>query len=100
VPVKAANVVRDALIAKGMVPYESSHHHMFTKTINGVTTLITRMSRDNRQINDRLAKLMANQCCLQLREFWSLVECPLSQDKWEDKVRERCSGGRNPFLGH
>ena len=82
-----------------MVPSEGKHHHMFTKHMDGVTTLITRMSRDGREINNTLAQLMANQCCLQLREFWQLVDCPLGQQDWEKLIRERCAGGRNPFIG-
>lgn len=93
-----AQVVADALIAKGMVPSEGAHHHMFTKAMDGVTTLITRMSRDDRDINDHLAGLMARQCALQLREFWRLVDCPLSERQWERLVRERCVDGRNPFI--
>lgn len=94
-----ARVVTDALAAKGMTPSESAHHHMFTKTLDGVTTLITRTSRDGRDINDTLATLMGKQCCLQLREFWRLIDCPLSEADWEQLIRERCAGGRNPFIG-
>jgi hypothetical protein len=90
-------VVTAALTAKGMVQDES-HHHMFRKTIGGVTTLVTRMSLDDREINDTLAVLMARQCCLYLREFWQLVDCPLTTEQWDALVRERCSGGRNPFI--
>jgi hypothetical protein len=93
-----ARVVADALVAKGMTPSESAHHHMFTRTMDGVTTLITRMSRDSREINDTLASLMGKQCCLQLREFWQLVDCPLSETAWEQLIRERCADGRNPFI--
>ncbi len=86
-----------ALTAKGMVRDES-HHHMYRKTIEGVTTLVTRMSHGSGEINDFLGKLMANQCCLQLREFWQLIDCPLTEQQWDEKVRERCRDGRNPFL--
>jgi hypothetical protein len=81
-----------------MVRYEGRHHHMLKKEVDGITTLITRTSRDDREINDTLATLMARQCCLQLREFWQLVDCPLSQEDWDRLVRERCANGRNPFI--
>ncbi len=77
---------------------DESHHHMFRKQVDGVTTLVTRISHSGRVINDGLGKLMANQCALQLREFWDLVECTLSEDEWDRLVRERCANGRNPFL--
>ena len=78
---------------------DESHHHMFRKTIEGVTHLVTRTSHGMAEIHDGLAKRMAYQCCLQLAEFWELVDCSLSEDEWEAKVRERCVDGRNPFLG-
>ena len=86
-----------ALTSKGMVPSEN-HHHMFRKKIDGVTTLVTRMSHDNKEITRDLALLMARQCCLTVPEFWRLVDCPLSQEQWDELVRGRCADGRNPFL--
>jgi len=90
--------VTAALLAKGMVPYEN-HHHMLKKKIDGVTTLITKTSHDDKEIGATLATLMARQCCLTLSEFWSLVECPLTEEAWDKLIRERCAGGRNPFIG-
>jgi hypothetical protein len=77
-----ARTVRQALLDKGMVPDEN-HHEMYRKTIEGVTHLVTRISHNSRPINDTLGKLMANQCCLQLSEFWQLVDCPLSEERWK-----------------
>jgi hypothetical protein len=90
--------VKAALLAKGMVPDEN-HHHMLRKKIDGVVTLVTRMSHDNKEIRDDLVGLMARQCCLRPAEFWQLIDCPLSEEDWEAKVRERCADGRNPFIG-
>jgi hypothetical protein len=90
-------VVRQALLDKGMQP-DDTHHHMFRKTVEGTTRLVTRISHDAREIDDHLGGLMAKQLCLQLREFWRLVECTLSEAEWDDLVRARCEGGRNPFL--
>ena len=92
----AADVER-ALLDKGM-ERDESHHAMFRKRLEGVTHLVTRMSHGAREIDDGLGKLMANQLCLQLAEFWRLVDCPLSEDAWDDLVRQRCGQGRNPFL--
>lgn len=96
-PPRPARVVRQALLAKGAIPDET-HHHMFHKRIEGVTHLVTRMSHGAREINDGLGKAMAAQCCLQLREFWDLVDCPMSQEAWDTRIREHCSGTRNPYL--
>jgi hypothetical protein len=94
---RTADVAR-ALEAKGMERTES-HHHMFRKQFDGVTTLVTRFSHGADQIDDHLGRLMGKQCCLQLKEFWQLIDCPLSEEQWDALVAERCEGGRNPFFG-
>jgi hypothetical protein len=90
--------VADALMAKGMAPYDS-HHHMFKKIVDGKTTLVTRLSHGSNEIRGNLVTLMAHQCALQVSEFWQLVECPLSAARWDELVRERCPDGRNPLIG-
>lgn len=94
---RSVAAVSAALLAKGMVSDEN-HHTMYRKTVEGVTTLVTRISHGGDAIGDGLGKLMANQCALQLAEFWTLVDCSLSEDGWNDLIRQRCVGGRNPFM--
>jgi hypothetical protein len=96
---KAADVER-ALLEKGMEPDEN-HHHMFRKRVDGVTHLVTRVSHGSKkgEIGDTIGKLMGAQCCLQLKEFWELIDCTLSEDAWDALVAERCSAGKNPFMG-
>ena len=72
--------VEQALLDKGM-ERDEKHHHMYRKTIDGVTHLVTRISHSSREINDHLGGLMGKQLCLQLKEFWDLVECPLSEEE-------------------
>ena len=84
-------------MAKGM-ERDESHHTMYRKTIDGVTHLVTRISHGTAEINDGLARLMANQLCLQQKEFWELVDCPLSEEEWDEIVLDRCADGHNPFL--
>jgi hypothetical protein len=98
VTTRPRGTIEVALLAKGM-ERDENHHHMFRKTIDGVTHLVTRTSHGMDEVGDSLAKLMARQCCLQLREFWSLVDCTLDEEGWNRLVRQRCAGGRNPFLG-
>jgi hypothetical protein len=71
---------------------DENHHEMYRKTIEGVTHLLTRISHGAREIDDHRGGLMASQCCLQLREFWNLVDCPLSEEDWDRVIRKRCSG--------
>lgn len=78
---------------------DQSHHSMFRMTVEGATHLVTRICHNAKEIDDGLAGLMAKQCCLHQREFWDLVDCPLSAEEWLTLVRQRCPDGRNPFLG-
>jgi aspartate oxidase len=94
---RSAATVEQALLDKGM-ERDENHHHMYRKTLEGVTHLVTRVSHGSNEIGDSLGKLMGNQLCLQLREFWDLVDCPMSEETWTELVRERCGDGRNPFL--
>lgn len=91
--------VEKGLLNKGM-ERDESHHHMFRKTIDGTTQIVTRTSHGSREIGNDLGKRMGAQCYLQLKEFWSLIDCPLTEPDWEALVRQRSEGGQNPFLGH
>jgi|ERR1700704_225399 len=96
-PTRSAATVAEALEAKGM-ECDENHHHMYRKTVDGVTRLVTRISHNSSEINDDLGKRMANQLCLQLKEFWQLVDCPLGEEEWNQLVAARCIDGRNPFM--
>ena len=95
-PLRSQTVTR-ALLAKGMESSES-HHTMFRRKVDGVTTLVTRVSHGTPEIGNELASLMARQCALHLREFVALVECELSRTDWDQLISERCSEGKNPLL--
>ncbi len=87
----------NALLHKGMKPDEN-HHTMYRKQIDGVTTLVTRISHGATTIDNGLGRRMGAQCGLQLREFWDLVDCTLDEAGWDAIVRQRFIGGRNPYL--
>lgn len=97
-PFAAADVAA-ALVKKGM-ERSPNHHWMYRRRIEGVMTLVTRISFSGSEIGSENAHKMANQCALHLAEFIRLIDCTLSGDEWEDLIRERCMGGRNPFLGN
>jgi hypothetical protein len=90
--------VEAALLEKGM-SRDEKHHHMYRKTIQGVTHVVTRISHSADEIDDYTGGLMAKQLCLRLQEFWRLVDCPLRETEWDRLIAERCADGRNPFLG-
>jgi hypothetical protein len=73
---------------------------MFRKSVDGQVHVVTRISHSSGEIGGNLAKLMANQCYLQLAEFWRLVDCPMSESEWDTVVKARSVDGRNPFIGH
>lgn len=92
-----ARDVASALVAKGM-EQSPTHHNMFSKTLDGLVTLKTRISHGVREIDDGLISAMAKQCCLRTPEFQDLVDCPLSQADWDTLIRLRCQDGFNPFI--
>jgi hypothetical protein len=96
-PVRPARVVRQALLSKGMTPDEGDHE-FFRKDIPGVNQLVTKISHSGKDIGDAKATRMANQLCLQLREFWRLIDCSISEQDWEAIVRDRCPNGTNPLV--
>lgn len=50
---RPVGAVRQALLDKGMQPDEA-HHHMFRKTVEGTTHLVTRISHNAKEIDDGL----------------------------------------------
>jgi hypothetical protein len=94
---KPARKVVAALKKKGMEPYPGDHRFLRMK-VEGVTQIVTKVSHGTTEITDYHAGLMATQCVLQLKEFWDLVNCPLSADAWLKKITERCVDGHNPYL--
>ena len=86
-----------ALENKGMEP-QSGDHYFFRMKVEGVTQLVTKVSHGTKEITEYHAGLMSRQCVLQLKEFWELIDCPLTAEKWVRLIKERCADGRNPFL--
>lgn len=74
---------------KGMVKNVKRNHITFHKRMDGVTTVFTQISHNSKEIGDQLANYMAKDCYLSLKEFWSLIECPLSEAEWEKLIKVR-----------
>jgi len=89
VTVRSAAKVTSALVAKGMTP-TNNHHKMFRMEVDGVLAVVTRVSHGRGgEINESLGNLMARQCQLELKQFWELIDCPLSADQWQDLIRQK-----------
>ena len=92
-------VVDKALVGKGMVrsTVKGKDHHYYTKKLDGTANIITHISHGASEIDDYLAGLMRRQCYLFLKEFWALVDCPLKEKEWDEKIRARLDDpGWNP----
>ena len=87
---RKARIVAVALERKGMLHTES-HHHLYTKSVEGVVQLMTRISRSEDELDDHLLGAMASQCALRKKEFVDLVDCPLTEAAWDDLIRSRSS---------
>jgi hypothetical protein len=64
--IRRTTTVASALEAKGM-ERDEKHQHMFRKQVDGVTTLVTRISHNAREINDGLGALMGKTTLLATR---------------------------------
>lgn len=79
--------VESALISKGFQQIENDHHYFIYFTQDGKkTTAKTKTSHTKKMkdIPDNLLGQMAKQCYLAKSQFLDLVDCPLSQEKYED----------------
>jgi hypothetical protein len=69
---------------------------MLRGKVDGITTLVTWMSHDDKEIRGDLIGLIARQCCLKGPEFWDLIDCPLSKEGWDKLVGTVAPTGEIP----
>lgn len=77
-----------ALIKKGFVKVDT-HHHYFEFVHEGKVVVRTRMSHNNQEINNYLISAMSKQCQVNKEDFLNLINCPLSQEGYIKKLKER-----------
>jgi len=85
---KKAAVVQASLVRKGMI-LKKGHHKIFRLEIDGVTTVITRISHGENELGDTLLAEMAKQVKLNKKQFLDLIECPLSQAEWIEIIKSK-----------
>lgn len=88
---RAKAAVESALTRKGFKQVEGDHHQFIYHTTDGKKTRIrtkTSHSKKTRDIPDPLLGQMAKQCKLVRRDFIDLVDCPMDQHKYEEKLQE------------
>lgn len=84
--------VESALLEKGFRKTEKHHHYFIYYTQDGKkTTAKTKTSHTKKMkdIPDNILSQMAKQCHLSKQEFLELVDCPLSQDKYEKALQKK-----------
>lgn len=84
--------VEAGLKAKGFEQKEGDHHFFVYITTGGLkTTVRTKTSHTlkMKDIPDNLLSQMARQCSLNKQDFLKLIDCPLSREKYEAKLRDQ-----------
>ena len=83
--------VEAAITQKGFVLEKSGDHRYYHFLFNNRRIARTKVSHGTKykDLSDDLLSHMANQCHLTMPEFLQFVDCPLSQQGYEGKLRER-----------
>lgn len=81
--------IKNALLKKGFKIQESDHH-FFSFYCNGEkTTIRTKISHGEKEIDDSLINKMQKQLHLTKQEFLDLINCPLSEDEYKKLMFQR-----------
>lgn len=79
--------VESGLLNKGFRRREGDHHYYIYHTLKGKKTAVfTKTSHSHTDISTDLMSKMSKQCKLIKKDFESLVDCPLSQIDYEQKL--------------
>lgn len=88
---KSKSTVENSLQKKGFRQVEGDHHHFIYHDSDGKKTKVrtkTSHSKKMKDIPDPLLGQMAKQCKLAKSDFLDLVDCPMDQTQYEEKLRE------------
>ncbi|MGA7497698.1 MAG: hypothetical protein WBX00_13315 [Isosphaeraceae bacterium] len=84
--------VEAALEAKGFIRTEGEHHYFVYHTRDGLKSRArtkTSHSPKTKDIADNILGQMARQCLLTKPEFLRLVDCPMTRDEYERRLRDQ-----------
>ncbi len=80
--------VKAALLRKGFREYENDHSYFIYYTRKGKKTIVkTKVSHSGKDISKVIMGYMAKQCKISVQEFHQLVDCTLSQDAYEARLK-------------
>lgn len=86
---RATRKIQGSLLKKGFIEDET-HHRMFWLVVNGKRSSVrTRYSHSDREVNDWHQGQMAKQLGLSRAEFDDLIDCPLKKESYLNLLRER-----------
>lgn len=84
--------VEKGLLNKGFQINETHHHYFIYYTQEGKKTTVktkTSHTKKMKTISNDLLSQMAKQCGLTKSDFLDLIDCPLTQDKYEKILKDR-----------
>lgn len=84
------SVVEGALEKKGFRKAEGDHHYFYYVNKDGKKTMSrtkTSHSRKMKDIPDSLLSQMARQVQLSKKDFLLLVDCPMSRDDYDERLK-------------
>lgn len=82
--------VEFALIKKGFRNKEGDHHYYMYYSLSGLKSRIfTKTSHSHKTISDDILSMMSKQCRLTRQQFFNLLDCPLTQEKYEQLLTEQ-----------
>jgi hypothetical protein len=87
--VRHSRKIKQNLKRKGFILEERDHSYYSYIAISGKKTEIwTKISHgSNQDISDDLLKHMSDQCKLSKADFLDLVDCPLTREQYEEKLK-------------
>jgi ribulose kinase len=87
---RSRSAVETGLRSKGFIQSDGDHHFFIYYTLEGVKSrLRTKTSHSGKDIGKPLFSQMAKQCGLTAGDFTRLVDCPLSREDYEVKVKAK-----------
>ena len=90
---RARSAIQESLTKKGFMEKPGGDHfrYVFVLRDGRKTGVFTKMSRGTqyKYLSDNLLAQMARQCKLTKIDFLALVDCPLSREAYEEKLREQ-----------
>jgi hypothetical protein len=84
--------VEAALQAKGFVLVDADHHFFVYMTMNGKKTRArtkTSHTAKMKDVPDNLLSEMAKRCKLTKPQFFELIDCPMTRQRYEQVLSER-----------